>query len=529
MNIRELTENGLAGVMARPIAGRLARKAAEKETEKEIGAVAVPRVKAQAQAIAKTQEKEKPQVATGIIFGRFNPPHKGHKAAWQMASKCAYWYVGTNESTQGPKDPLPYDVKVQAMLTVWPGIKGHLVSEISWLTLASRCFDKHKDSTALICFTDEDWVTKTIQQYNGVKGAHGFYKFDEITQQPTPRLSSATALRTAVQSGDRDAFTKAAGISSETPVAGHPYFDLVAYYLAQFPEKVKKVKETRMSAAVKLQRAWDRERAKSSASHERAQAVLAQARADFEKKQSTEKAKAEFEKEKTVADEGMMSFLTKPLAQKAAEKSTEKTFVSRAGTAGPNPWSPTLPPSIMPPEIKMLINKVQNKVPLRPDEYAKLQSYQAFKNVELKSLKEKQLTKHDEITERFLDNLTNALLDEAKGGTKPIDKEKKAAMKNATTIPGLNMATGSMYMNYRMGIALAGAPDFPTKMEADNWIGGDPLISSYTQEEFEMVKAAAAQVGAGTIQNWTGDRSKEVADVNKASITAKVKRNKYGV
>ena len=38
MNIRELTENGLAGAIARPIAGRLARKAAEKETEKEIGA-----------------------------------------------------------------------------------------------------------------------------------------------------------------------------------------------------------------------------------------------------------------------------------------------------------------------------------------------------------------------------------------------------------------------------------------------------------------------------------------------------------
>lgn len=508
MNIRELTENGLAGVMARPIAGRLARKAAEKETEKEI--VAVPRVKAQAQAIAKTQEKEKPQVATGIIFGRFNPPHKGHKAAWQMASKCAYWYVGTNESTQGPKDPLPYDVKVQAMLTVWPGIKGHLVSEISWLTLASHCFDKHKDSTALICFTDEDWVTKTIQQYNGVKGAHGFYKFDEITQQPTPRLSSATALRTAVQSGDRNAFTKAAGISSETPVAGHPYFDLVAYYLAQFPEKVKKVKETRMSPQVKLQRAWEREQAKSTASRQRAD----QAKAEFEKEW-----KAKQEKEKSV-DEGMMSFLAKPLAQKAAEK----TFVSRV----PPPAGP-LKTGEIPPDIKMLINKLQNKVPLRPDEYAKLQAYQAFKNAELQSLKEKQLTKSDEMTERFLDNLTSALLDEAKGGTKPIDKEKKAAMKNATTIPGLNMATGSMYMNYRMGIALAGAPDFPTKMEADNWIGGDPLISSYTQEEFEMVKAAAAQVGAGTIQNWTGDRSKEVADVNKASITAKVKRNKYGV
>jgi hypothetical protein len=116
-----------------------------------------------------------------------------------------------------------------------------------------------------------------------------------------------------------------------------------------------------------------------------------------------------------------------------------------------------------------------------------------------------------------------------KGGMKKIDKTHKAAMKNATTLPGLNMATGSMYMNYRMGIALAGAPTFPTKIEADNWIGGDPLISSYTEEEFEMVKAAARQVGAGTIQNWSGKRSLETADVNKTSTVAKPKRNKYGV
>jgi hypothetical protein len=115
------------------------------------------------------------------------------------------------------------------------------------------------------------------------------------------------------------------------------------------------------------------------------------------------------------------------------------------------------------------------------------------------------------------------------GGTKKIDKEKKAAMKNATTVPGLNMSTGSAYKNYRMGIALAGAPDYPTKMAADNWIGGDPLISSYTKEEFDMVKAAAKLVGAGTIQNWTGDRSKETADTNIASPINKPKKNRYGI
>ena len=118
-----------------------------------------------------------------------------------------------------------------------------------------------------------------------------------------------------------------------------------------------------------------------------------------------------------------------------------------------------------------------------------------------------------------------------KGGMKKIDKTQKAAMKNASTLPALNMSTGSggAYMNYRMSIALAGAPDYPTKMNADNWIGGDPLLSTYTDEEFDMIKKAAAQVGAGTIQNWSGKRSLETADVNKTSTVAKPKRNRYGV
>lgn len=114
-------------------------------------------------------------------------------------------------------------------------------------------------------------------------------------------------------------------------------------------------------------------------------------------------------------------------------------------------------------------------------------------------------------------------------GMKRMSKDQKSSIKNASTLPALNQSTGSAYMNYRMGIALAGAPNYPTKMEADNWIGGDPLLSTYTEPEWEMIKQAAKQVGAGTIENWSGKRSKEVADVNKSSPVAKPKRNKYGV
>jgi len=117
----------------------------------------------------------------------------------------------------------------------------------------------------------------------------------------------------------------------------------------------------------------------------------------------------------------------------------------------------------------------------------------------------------------------------AKGGTHPIGDEAKAALQNAQTHPNLNQSTGSAYLNYRMGIALAGAPDYPTKQAADTWIGGDPLISTYTQVEQDIVNAAAAQVGAGRAQKWSNSRSEEVPSVNKTSIVAKPKKNKYGV
>jgi hypothetical protein len=121
------------------------------------------------------------------------------------------------------------------------------------------------------------------------------------------------------------------------------------------------------------------------------------------------------------------------------------------------------------------------------------------------------------------------IITEAKGSMKKIDTTQKAAIKNAMTIPAMNMSTGSAYMGWRMGIALAGAPDYPTKMEADNWIGGDPLLSTYTEEEMEMVKAANLAVGGGPIQNWSGNRSQEIPGINTTSPVAKPKKNKYGV
>jgi hypothetical protein len=249
-----------------------------------------------------------------------------------------------------------------------------------------------------------------------------------------------------------------------------------------------------------------------------------------ERMQSFSKPKAKAKKEK-VADEGIMGLLGK--VAPAVKKPTSSLSSMRSATTANN-----VADALPPPHIRMYLQRIQDakskgiQPQFSTSEYTTLQQWIKQQQVYGKTLENKSVKQVNKIlremrAHQFVKEGSAGKV--GKGGTKPIDAAKKAAMRNATTIPGLNMATGSMYKNYRMGIALAGAPDYPTKMAADNWIGGDPLISSYTQEEYDMVKAAALQVGAGTIENWTGKRSEEMADTNKTSAVAKVKRNKYGI
>jgi hypothetical protein len=116
--------------------------------------------------------------------------------------------------------------------------------------MISELYEKHPKAK-LIVYTDEEWVVKTINQYNGVEGkAHGFYDYASIEHKPTPRVSSATELRAAVQAGDREAFTRAAGIDADTEISGKAYFDLVAEYLLPYGDKAKKKTKEDQSAVI---------------------------------------------------------------------------------------------------------------------------------------------------------------------------------------------------------------------------------------------------------------------------------------
>ena len=112
---------------------------------------------------------------------------------------------------------------------------------------------------------------------------------------------------------------------------------------------------------------------------------------------------------------------------------------------------------------------------------------------------------------------------------KDLPSDQVSAIKGAVSIPGIsqNKSNGSPYAQYRFGLALAGAPDFPTK--AAGAIAGDPLLCTYTDEELDMINSAADMVGAGHVTRLTKNRSEELSNTGKVSPVPPRKKNKYGV
>lgn len=171
----------------------------------------------------------------GISYGRFNPPHKGHKAVWEQAATCDHFYIGTNPNTTGKNDPLPYDIKVHLMGLICPTIKNHIVAEKNLFTLVTTVYNIHGEDNELHIYTDEEWLFNAISKYNGVHSAHGYYLFKNILRNQTLRLCSSTTLRNAVKDGDEKKFYDISGIPSDTEISINnrvfKFFDIVGEFI----------------------------------------------------------------------------------------------------------------------------------------------------------------------------------------------------------------------------------------------------------------------------------------------------------
>lgn len=99
-----------------------------------------------------------------------------------------------------------------------------------------------------------------------------------------------------------------------------------------------------------------------------------------------------------------------------------------------------------------------------------------------------------------------------------LPKSHVSAMKGAISMPDISQVkqAGSPYAQWRFGIAMAGAPDYPT--EPAGAFAGDPLLATYSDADLKIINSAAKMIGAGEVKKLTDNRSTEVDTVNKTSI-----------
>jgi hypothetical protein len=98
-----------------------------------------------------------------------------------------------------------------------------------------------------------------------------------------------------------------------------------------------------------------------------------------------------------------------------------------------------------------------------------------------------------------------------------LPKSQHSAIKGAISMPDIssNKQGGSPYTQWRFGIAMAGAPDYPTPPAGA--FAGDPLLATYSDADLKIINAAAKSVGAGEVKKLTDNRSTEADWVNKTS------------
>lgn len=292
-------------------------------------------------AARKDQGRDNSSKTAVVAIGSF-VGHKGHEELWNYTVNRAkevggdpYLFIG---NAVGKDDPIPPDVKVQTWHKMYPKYAANISTVQAGGSLMQKI--KHElinplpgkppryDNIIIMVGEDQanmpiaNALMKAVNKFQG-------YEHVKVTLEPTPRGTgmSFTKLRNILKDPNAtpeqqyalwsqgfdeaklgkdwilhlmDISRQGMGITQQpklqaAPVPAEP---APVAETRLFNALVRPVTEARMSAAVKLQRAWEREHAKSTASRKRGEEVMAQARADAEKKQAADKSKEVSEEEK---------------------------------------------------------------------------------------------------------------------------------------------------------------------------------------------------------------------------------------
>ena len=226
-----------------------------------------------------------------FAFGRFNPPTIGHELLVNTVQKVAgshkaAYAIYVSRTQDKKKNPLPLDSKLHYLKQMFPGV--HFVGasdEVRTFMEAAKSFDGKFKNLIMVAGGDRVPVfEETLLKYNHIE-----YHFDSIQ---------------VVSAGARDPDADDASGASGTKMREYAVNNDLQSFLSQLPRTIDEhtaqqmmneirtamgvktepmaesrlqqlIAETkRMSAAVKLQKAFKREQEKSAASRERGNNIL---------------------------------------------------------------------------------------------------------------------------------------------------------------------------------------------------------------------------------------------------------------
>ena len=159
-----------------------------------------------------------------FTFGRFNPPTTGHEklidalAREQKKSPGAPMYVFPSHSNDPKKNPLPHALKVAYMKKMFRKYAKNITVSSARNVFEVATFLHNKGHRAVVMVVGSDRVDefdRLLNEYNGVKGRHGYYGFDNIevvsAGERDPDAEgvegmSASKMRAAAVEGDYDSF-----------------------------------------------------------------------------------------------------------------------------------------------------------------------------------------------------------------------------------------------------------------------------------------------------------------------------------
>ena len=129
------------------------------------------------------EEKSKEVVFT---FGRFNPPTVGHG---KLITKVAAEAIGNDyriyasHSNDAKKNPLEYKEKVKVMRKMFSKHGRNIIEDKNAKTvfhIATSLYNQGFTKIKMVVGSDRiSEFKKLLTKYNGIKGKHGFYSFDD--------------------------------------------------------------------------------------------------------------------------------------------------------------------------------------------------------------------------------------------------------------------------------------------------------------------------------------------------------------